>query len=132
MTTFEKTVTINKPVQEVYDFLKNLEHHEQLMPDNIQDWKATVDEASFAIKNMARLSIKVNERIENTQITAIPNDKAPFDINLNWKLSRLSDDTTTASFVINADLNMMLKMIASTPLQKLVDFQVNKLQELLG
>ncbi|MDR3008561.1 MAG: SRPBCC family protein [Sphingobacterium sp.] len=132
MTTIQNTAEINKNVSEVYAFLADLNNHEQLMPENIYNWSSTKDETRFTIQNMAKLALKVEERVENQVIKLIPSEKAPFEVRLRWELQAVTDTITTATFIIDADLNMMMKMIASGPLQKLVDFQVNKLKEVLG
>ncbi|UQA73706.1 SRPBCC family protein [Sphingobacterium siyangense] len=132
MTTIQNTTEINKNVSEVYAFLADLNNHEQLMPENIYNWSSTTDEARFTIQNMAKLALKVEERSENQFIKLVPSEKAPFEVTLRWELQVVADTVTKATFIIDADLNMMMKMIASGPLQKLVDFQVNKLKEKLG
>ncbi|KKO90366.1 MULTISPECIES: SRPBCC family protein [Sphingobacterium] len=132
MTTIQNTTEINKTVSDVYAFLADLNNHEQLMPENIYNWSSTTDEARFTIQNMAKLALRVEERVENRFITLVPSEKAPFEVTLRWELQVIADTVTKATFIIDADLNMMMKMIASGPLQKLVDFQVNKLKEKLG
>ncbi|WP_286779669.1 MULTISPECIES: SRPBCC family protein [Sphingobacterium] len=132
MTTIQNTTEINKNVGEVYAFLADLNNHEQLMPENIYNWSSTTDEARFTIQNMAKLALRVEERVENHLIKLTPLEKAPFDVTLRWELQVIAGTVTKATFIIDADLNMMMKMIASGPLQKLVDFQVNKLKEKLG
>jgi carbon monoxide dehydrogenase subunit G len=131
MTTFESKVNINKPANEVYQFLADMNNHQQLMPDNIQDWSSTIDEARFGIQNMAKLALKIDNRIENNEINIIPFEKPPFDLGLKWVLSG-SGSATEVKFTIAADLNMMMKMLASGPLQKLADHQTQKLAELLS
>ena len=42
MTTFESKASINKPANEVYQFLADMNNHQQLMPENIQDWTSTL------------------------------------------------------------------------------------------
>jgi hypothetical protein len=132
MTTIQNTTEINKNVSEVYAFLAALNNHEPLMPEKIYNWSSTTDEARFTIQNMAKLALKVEERSENQFIKLVPSEKAPFEVTLRWELQVVADTVTKATFIIDADLNMMMKMIASGPLQKLVDFQVNKLKEKLG
>lgn len=132
MTIIESAVEIKKPIHEVYLFLSNLNNHQQLMPENIYNWESTEDEARFTIQNMAKLAIKISDRIENQELTAIPTEKAPFEVSLKWNVSENADGTTTAKHTIMADLNMMMKMLASGPLQKLVDHQTQKLKEILG
>jgi len=132
MTIIESTVEVNKPVAEVYAFLSNMNNHQQLMPENIYNWESTEDDARFTIQNMAKLAIKISNRIENQELTAIPTEKAPFDVELKWTVTDNGNGTTTAKHIISADLNMMMKMLASGPLQKLADHQTEKLKEILG
>jgi carbon monoxide dehydrogenase subunit G len=131
MTIIESTVNVNQPVAKVYAFLADMNNHQQLMPENIYNWSSTEDEASFTIQNMAKLTIKISSRIENQEITAVPTEKAPFEIELKWTVRDNGDGTTTASHIISADLNMMMKMLAAGPLQKLADHQTERLAELL-
>lgn len=132
MTIIESNAVINFPVAQVYQFLADLNHHQQLMPDNIYNWSSTADTASFTIQNMAKLAIHIAERVENEKLVAIPTEKPPFDVSLQWSVSDNGDGTTTATHTISADLNMMMKMLASGPLQKLADYQTQKLKEILG
>jgi len=132
MTVIESTTVVNQPVEKVYAFLADLNNHQQLMPDNIYNWSSTVDEASFTIQNMAKLAIKISNRIENQELTAIPTEKAPFEIELKWKVADNGNGSTTVSHIISADLNMMMKMLAAGPLQKLADHQTKRITEILN
>lgn len=126
MSTFTSTVTINRPVNEVYSFLADMNNHQQLMPPNITDWASTYDTASFNIQNMAKLALKVDSRVENQKIAIIPTQKPPFEVTITWALAA-AGDTTNVTFTINAELNMMMKMMASGPLQKLADHETSSL-----
>lgn len=130
MTTFKCTITLPLPVERVYAFLEDCNNHEQLQPENIYNWSSTRDEANFTIKNMAKLSLKVVERVENASIRFEPGSEAPFEVSLTWLL-RPIDAGTEVSIQLDAELNMMMKMVASGPLQKLIDHQINKLPEVL-
>lgn len=131
MTIFESKTTLSKSVAEVYQFLEDLNNHQLLMPENIYNWSSTRDEARFTIQNMAKLALKVEERIVNEKITITPAEEAPIALNLVWSLSEI-DHQTQAILTISAELNMMMKMLASGPLQKLADFQTQALQNKLG
>lgn len=132
MTVIQNSTSIQKNIADVYAFLADLNNHEQLMPDNIYNWTSTENEAQFTIKNMAKLSLRMSERLENKELVCIPAEEAPFDVVLRWKLDEETGNTTKATFMIEAQLNMMMKMMASGPLQKLADHQVAKLKEILG
>lgn len=131
MNTFTSKVSINKPLRAVYDFLADFNNHRQLMPDNIQEWASTADEARFSIQNMAKLALKISERVPDELITIIPAEKPPFDLELKWSLS-FDNDHTDVVFTIGAELSMMMKMLASGPLQKLADHETQSLLNLLS
>lgn len=131
MTVIESTTEVNSPVEKVYAFLADMNNHQQLMPENIYNWSSTKDAASFTIQNMAKLAIEISNRVENQELTAVPTEKAPFDLELKWTVADNGNGGTTASHIISADLNMMMKMLAVGPLQKLADHQTSRLAELL-
>lgn len=131
MTLIESSVTIDKTVGSVYSFLSDLNNHQQLMPENIYNWSSTEDEARFTIQNMAKLALKVSSRKKDEEIIAIPSEDAPFPLELKWSLSDIGDGKTKALYTISAELNMMMKMLASGPLQKLVDHQTDALKKVL-
>ena len=130
MTIIESSSVVNKPVSEVFDFLTDMNNHQQLMPENIYNWTSTTDETRFTIQNMAKLALRVSTRTANQEIIVIPAEDAPFPLELKWTVTAISANETNATLTISAELNMMMKMLASGPLQKLADFQTNKLQEI--
>jgi len=131
MTVIESSVELNLPVEKVYAFLADMNNHQQLMPENIYNWSSTTDDASFTIQNMAKLTIKISDRVENKELTAIPTEKPPFDVQLKWTVADNGNGGTIAKHIISADLNMMMKMLAAGPLQKLADHQTTRLAEVL-
>jgi carbon monoxide dehydrogenase subunit G len=131
MTTFESKASIHKPVNEVYQFLADMNNHQRLMPENIYGWSSTVDEAHFSIQNMASLAIKMESLAENAEIKIVSIENPPFHLELNWVLTDVSGITEVV-LIISAKLSMMMKMLASGPLQKLADHQTQKLTEILS
>jgi hypothetical protein len=131
MTIFESSSLINKPVKDVYNFLADLNNHQKLMPENIYNWSSTADEARFTIQNMAKLALKVSERVENSSVQIISAEEAPFSVDLKWMVIDAENGTTQAKLMITAELNMMMKMLASGPLQKLTDHQTLTLKNIL-
>jgi len=131
MSIFESKVAIDKPVADVYKFLSDFNNHQQLMPDNISDWSSTTDEARFSVQNMAKLALKISNRIENQTIIIVPTAEVPFNVEMRWVLADLGNNTTEAILTISAELNMMMKMLASGPLKKLVEQQTEALRKLV-
>jgi carbon monoxide dehydrogenase subunit G len=126
MATFESKITINNLLPVIYQFLSDFNNHQQLMPDNVQNWSSTYNEANFGIQNMVKLSLKINKRVEDKSIEIIAIENPPFSVQLNWELAA-NGDTTDVTFTINAELNVMMKLVASGPLQKLTEHETQRL-----
>ena len=132
MTTFQNKVIVKQPVNKVFDFLADMNNHQKLMPaEDIGEWKSTYDEASFNIRGMITLSLKVDSRVENKEIKIIPAAKPPFEMDLKWELEQ-SGGETEVTFTINAELNLMMKMAVSGQLKKLTEHEANSLVFLLS
>lgn len=128
MAIFESKTLIAQPASEIYNFLMDLNNHQDLMPENIYNWTSTKDEARFTIQNMAKLALKIDSKIENKEIVIVPFEEAPIPLNLTWTFSE-NGNQTEAKLTIAAELNMMMKMLASGPLQKLADHQTEALSK---
>lgn len=132
MTVFESKENIRRPVEEVYAFLADFNNHEQLMPEMISDWRSNADEASFSIQNMAKLALKISNRIANTSVIIVPGSQVPFHVEMRWLVADMGDNTTEVVLTVSAELNMMMKMMASGPLKKLTEHEVATLKKALS
>ncbi len=129
MTVIESIVTLNASAASVYNFLTDLNNHQQLMPENVISWTSTKDEAWFNIQNMAKLALQVASRNPN-EIIINAVEAPPFPLQLKWEIKEAGTQTQVG-FTISAEMNMMMKMLASKQLQKLADYETEQLQQLV-
>lgn len=129
MTVIESIVTLNASAASVYNFLTDLNNHQQLMPENVISWTSTKDEARFNIQNMAKLALQVASRNPN-EIIINAVQAPPFPLQLKWEIKEAGTQTQVG-FTISAEMNMMMKMLASKQLQKLADHETEQLQQLV-
>jgi len=129
MTKIESDkVTVNKSAKDVYDFLSDFNNFEKLMPEQVVDWKSTTDECTFTIKGMATLGMKIVEKTPNSLIKVVKNGSAPFDFTLLCTIDDLQNQCAV-QLAFDAELNMMMKMMATKPLTNFLNILVNKLKE---
>lgn len=129
MTVIESEVTVDAPAASVYNFLTDLNNHQQLMPENVVGWTATKDVARFNIQNMAKLVLQIASH-NPTEILINAVENPPFPLELKWQIKEAGTQTNVA-FTISAEMNMMMKMLASGQLQKLADYETERLKELV-
>lgn len=130
MKRFEsKRVTLKASSLKVYEFLGDLSNLGKFMPEQITNWQATIDTCSFTIQNMTTLSMRISERVPFDRIDVIQDGKAPFNFKLQLFLYGQTESQSEACFIFNADLNPVFSMMASKPLQNLVDLMADKLEK---
>lgn len=130
MKNFEsRRVTLQASDQTVFDFLSNMSNLGRFMPEQITNWQATEDTCSFTIQNMTTLSMRISERVPFERIDVISEGKTPFKFTLQLLLNPQTAAQSEARFVLVADLNPIFSMMASKPLQNLVDLMITNLEK---
>lgn len=132
MTSFKSDkITINRSPEELFVFLSDFNNFEKLMPEQVTNWHATKESCSFTIQGMADLAMKMGQRNEFSVVSYISDGNKPFAFDLNTYFNAVDPDKTETQIILNADLNPVLKMMASRPLQNFVNLLVNKLKEII-
>lgn len=132
MTEIKSNITtINKAISEVFQYLTIPANYKELMPSKVRDFTSDLGSATLDIEGLGKLELAFTEKIEFTSITMRPQNKVPFKFHLQWNLKEVSDDCTEVFAVINAELNIMMKMMAEGMLKDFLDVQVYKLSQLM-
>ena len=133
MKKFEsENVQLNSSAEKVFEYVGDLSNFGKFMPEQITNWQSTADSCSFTVQNMTTLSMKVQERVPYERINVVPDGKSPFDFSLQVILVPIRVDHCEAKIVFNADLNPVFSMMASKPLQNLVDLMAKNLEKLFA
>jgi hypothetical protein len=113
------------PLEKVAAYLENCSNYSHLLPQNqISDFMAT--EQGFSFKAAGNFMLGLEKQQSNEQgIKFIGVQKNPFPFDLQIHLQAINAQTT--GFIeINADVNMMMRMLLEKPLQKLLqDMAIN-------
>lgn len=131
MVKFEShIVEVKNANQKVFTFLSNMNNFEQLMPEQVINWKSTETTCSFTIKGMTDLSLSISEKIPYSKIVIIPGENAPFMFNLICQINENNTNNSTVQIVFQAELSTMMEMLAKNPLQNFVNALASKLKEI--
>lgn len=132
MTKVEsKVVEINSDAEKIFNFLSDFTNFSLLLPDKVENWKATKEKCSFTIKGLTDFGMKISEKTPFTSIL-ITNDEEvsmPVKFTFNWNFSSLKDNKTEVNAVFNLDINPMMAMMVKSPIKNFVDVLVDKLKE---
>ncbi len=130
MTTFEKqNIPVNTSCEELFAFLSDFRNFEDLMPEQVTNWKADETFCSFTIQGLADLSMRIDAKYPCSNIRIVADGKNPVDYRLDYFFRAGEDGRCLVGIVFDAALNPFLKSMASKPLQYFVDMLGEKLQE---
>jgi carbon monoxide dehydrogenase subunit G len=127
VTFTSNTKSIPAPITNVFIFLSDLRNFESLMPDQLQQWESDENYGKFTIKGLPELDMKILERVENKSIHLVSGEESPVEFSIDCSLENL-DGKTESTIVLHAELSPMLKMLAASPLQNLVNIMADKLE----
>ena len=62
----------------------------------------------------------------------VPKNRVPFKFDIQWNIESINEDQSQIQAIINADLNMMMRMMAEKPLNDFINTQIHKLSDKLS
>ena len=126
METFKSPeVIVKKTSKEFFIQIGNLNNLKDIMPSTIQNFESTESTCSFKMKSFPAINLKLGEKVPYSKISlTTEGSQVPFSLDCfitekgNQCLVRLE---------INAELNMMMKMMVKKPLTKFLDVLASKM-----
>jgi len=122
-------ISINCAAEKVYNFLGNFDNFASLLPGQVANWQSTGDSCSFEVKGLAKLGLRITDKIPFTKISMKGEGKIPFGFSLNAFFIENSSEQCQVQLVIDADMNPFIAMMAEKPLQNFVDLLLPRLKE---
>jgi carbon monoxide dehydrogenase subunit G len=130
MTEFKSNVVeIRAKESAIFEFLNDFNNFEMLLPDQVINWQSTKTSCSFTIQGMTDMAMRIEESVEYSRIQYVSDGKSPFDFSLVFFIQLTDSEHSEVHCIFSADLNPMIRMMASRPLQNFVNLLVEKLKE---
>ncbi|MDD3668038.1 MAG: SRPBCC family protein [Bacteroidaceae bacterium] len=126
-----KEVEINSSAEKIFNFLSDFTNFSLLVPDKVENWKATKEKCSFKVTGLTDFGMEISKKTPFTSIVIV-NDKdisSPFPFTFNWEFDSINDSKTKVRSFFNLDINPMMSMMVKKPLQNFMDVLVDKLKE---
>jgi len=114
-------VSIDKPAQNVFDFLTNVENFEKLMPENISKFEVLGnDKFLFALKGMPEIVLKQKEAIAPNKIV-LGAAGGKLDFSLTGDITEIDSSTCDVKLTFSGDFNPMMAMMIKGPIGKFIE-----------
>lgn len=114
-------VVVDRSVQEVFDFLSNVENFEKLMPENINKFEVLEhDKFLFALKGMPEIVLKKKE-VESPNKIVLGAAGGKIDFSLTGIISEIESNKSDVQLIFSGDFNPMMAMMIKGPISKFIE-----------
>jgi len=121
-------VTVQKSDKEIFEYLSKMENFEEIMPENIDSFKAEGDSFKFALKGMPEIRLKMQEQDAPKKIVlGSTSDKFPFTLIAD--IDENTDDSSDVQLKFDGKFNPMVAMMVKGPLQKFINTLVENIEK---
>ena len=129
MTNFKSPeVEVNVSAEVLYNKLSNVNNLRNILPPQVSEFQSTENSCCFKMGGMPTIHLEIAEKIPNSKISLIAKDsQVPFTLECNISEN---GDMAIATLEINAELNMMMKMMLEKPLANFLNSASEGLKKL--
>jgi carbon monoxide dehydrogenase subunit G len=112
----------------VFHFVRDLNNFEKLMPEQVVNWQSTESDCEFDIKGMAHIRLKKEEEIPHKSVLILSGPDNPIELKIKAFIEEEAKNSSSAHIILSANLSPILQMMASSPLQNLVNIMADRLK----
>ena len=130
MSTFKgpEVVVENLSAEQLYNKLSDLNNLKEIMPPQIENFESDINSCSFKMKGMPELKLFLAEKIPFSKIRLSATD-SPVEFSLNCFITDCGEKCQ-ARLEVDAELNMMMKMMVEKPITNFLNALSGKLRTL--
>jgi hypothetical protein len=118
---------------DVYTFVTNIRNFERFVPrGTISNWMADRESCSFDVAMIGTVSLRLAEKEKYKKVVYNGDALKKNDFILELGIISSAANTSEVKVTLNADLNPMLKMMASKPIAQFLEMLVNEMEKFTG
>jgi len=114
---------------EVYNFVTDIRNFERFIPKGtISDWHAEKESCSFSVSMLGTVSFMLAEKEMNTKVIYNGDALKKNDFSLVLYISDNGKNPADVKVSLNADLNPMMKMMATKPIEQFLEMLIKEME----
>jgi len=112
---------VNLPTEMLFELASSCRNFARFLSDEVKDITANEESCSFSVDNIAKITLKILEKIPFTTIRyAMENDKN-IPLFLTMYCTKISDNETDIVIDMYIDIPLYLKPVLQKPLQRFIE-----------
>lgn len=119
--------------RQCFDFTTDLRHFEGFIPNGtINNWKAEKDSCSFTVSMLGTVSVRLTDKEMFKRVVYKGDALKKNDFELILNISDNGDNPAQVKLLLNAELNPMMKMMASKPIEQFLEMLISEMEKFKG
>jgi carbon monoxide dehydrogenase subunit G len=116
--------------REFFSFVSNMRNFERFVPeDKIQGWSAERETCSFNVSMVGAVKVAISDREEFTRVAFKGKALSDNNFTVNVNIGESIEHKAVVKVLLEAELNQMLKMVASRPIRQFLDLLVDEMEK---
>jgi carbon monoxide dehydrogenase subunit G len=131
ISVFEsRTGTLSCTSEEVYNFVTDIRNLGQFIPDGtITHWQAESDSCSFSVSVAGVISVRITRKEPFSRVYYNGDALKKNDFSIVLNITNGKSDTAEVKILLEAELNPMLRMMASKPIVQFLEMLINEMEK---
>lgn len=115
--------------EQIYYFVTDLRNFERFIPaGTIVGWKASIDSCSFTVPKMGDVNLSIIRKEAYNLVAYKGSALKNNDFEIVLHINRNDRDLSDIKVSLNAELNPMMKMIASKPIHQFLEMVIDRME----
>lgn len=115
--------------EEMFGFVTDLRNFARFIPaESVAEWEASRDSCSFRVPRMGKVNLRIVQEEKPGLVAYKGNALGNNDFDIVVHIRRNSLDKADVKVSLNAELNPMMKMIASKPIGQFLEMLVDRME----
>ena len=120
MTKFESEIkVVPHPAEKIFTFLSDFDNFGEVVPkDKIKNWQSFGDHCTFEVDMVGEVGLRIVDKNPHDTIKYEAEGNTPVNFFLWVQIKEAAPGDSRIKLTIKADMNPMIKMVASGPITK--------------
>ncbi|MCU0361906.1 MAG: hypothetical protein MUE32_00990 [Bacteroidales bacterium] len=119
--------------KDVFTFASDIRNFGQFVPEGtVTNFAAEKDSCSFSVSMIGTVSVRIASKTEFSSVIFEGDALNKEDFRLSLEISGESAQSACVKVTVDADLNPMLKIVASRPLERFLEILIEKMESFRG
>ena len=116
--------------EEVFGFVTDIRNFERFVPrGTINDWHAEKESCSFSVSMLGTVSLRLAGKEMYNKVVYAGDALKKNDFTLELNISGNGENPVKVKVLLNAELNPMMKMIATKPISQFLEMLISEMEK---